>query len=103
MISKYLKMVVVGMLLSSGVAEAHDWGNRWGGQRDERHSLNRLHEACEDGNRRACVKFGMEIDERREQRQEQRQTYPQYDRWGYPTTPTQQTYPQYDMWGYPKH
>ena len=106
MVSRYLKMAAVGLLLvSSGAVQAHDWRGEWG-HRPQRHSQHRLHEACEDGNRRACVKFGIELGERRERREAWRQTYPQYDRWGYPvysTTPTQQLYPQYDRWGYPKH
>lgn len=74
MLSRYLKMAAVALLLTSGVAHAHGWGD--GGGR--RHYLHQLREACDEGDRHACVRFGIEIGERRERREAWRQNRPDY-------------------------
>jgi hypothetical protein len=79
MVSRYLKMAAVGLFLASGVVQAHDWGEGW----ERRHAyLHPLREACEDGDRHACVRLGIEIGERRERREawreERRRNPPAY-------------------------
>jgi hypothetical protein len=47
-------------------------------ERDElRERMFRLREACEDGDRRACVRFGMILGENRERQAEWRREHPE--------------------------
>ncbi len=72
MVSRYLKLAALGLLLASGVAQAHAWEDGWG----RRHYyMHQLREACEDGHRRACVRLGIEIGERREAWRQNRPAY----------------------------
>ena len=50
--------------ITPGLAQAHD--HRW----DGRSQMRELREACDWGNRRACVRLGREIEQRREARRQ---------------------------------
>ncbi|WP_448190636.1 hypothetical protein [Azospirillum sp. sgz301742] len=50
--------------LTPGLASAHD---DWGGGHSH---MRELREACDWGNRRACVRLGREIEQRREERRQ---------------------------------
>jgi len=70
--------------LTPTLAQAHDG---WGGGRGY---MRELREACDWGNRRACVRLGREIEQRREARREWRESQRfygapppwSYDPWG---------------------
>jgi hypothetical protein len=49
-----------------------------------REVMFRLHKACEDGDRRACVHFGMIIGENKEHREEWRRQHPELFSWWRP-------------------
>jgi len=51
--------------ITPGLAQAHDH-DRWGG----RGQLRELREACDWGSRRACIRLGREIEQRRETRRQ---------------------------------
>ena len=62
----------LAMLLIASVpvgAQAHE---RWGHERSDhgRSFMHELRQACDWGNRRACVRLGREIEQRREARRE---------------------------------
>jgi hypothetical protein len=44
-------------------------------------TIFRLHRACEEGDRRACVHFGMIIGENKEHREEWRRQHPEMFSW----------------------
>ena len=46
-----------------------------------RETMLRLHRACEEGDRRACVHFGMIIGENKEHREEWRRQHPELFSW----------------------
>ena len=69
------------------LARAHDQYG-WGGDRGG--FMRELREACDWGNRRACVRLGREIEQRREARR----------RWA-PPPPPPQTWPR-DPWRDPR-
>jgi hypothetical protein len=51
-------------------------------RRDEvREIMFRLHRACDEGDRRACIQFGMIIGENREHRAEWRREHPELFSW----------------------
>ena len=51
-------------------------------RRDEvRDIMFRLHRACDDGDRRACIQFGMIIGENREHRAQWRREHPELFGW----------------------
>jgi hypothetical protein len=84
MVARSLQMALVGFSLASGVAPAHDGDGGW---EREHYYLHQLREACEAGERHACIRLGMVIGEHRAQR-EAWQPYPPgyYDR-GYRAAP----------------
>lgn len=51
----------------------------WGRHRDGPNQIDRLRWACHQGERRACVRLGREIEQRREARREWREE--RRDRW----------------------
>jgi hypothetical protein len=51
------------------------------GREGIREVMFRLHRACEAGDRRACVHFGMIIGENREHREEWRREHPELFSW----------------------
>jgi hypothetical protein len=46
-----------------------------------RDMMFRLHKACEEGDRRACVHFGMIVGENKEHREEWRREHPEWFAW----------------------
>jgi len=48
---------------------------------DVREIMFRLHRACDEGDRRACIQFGMIIGENREHRAEWRREHPELFGW----------------------
>lgn len=61
-------------------AQANDW---WGRERSPMHDLR---QACDWGDRRACIRFGREIEQRREARREWREEQRRawaHDQWRY--------------------
>ena len=93
--SIYLAFVVAVLLLPGGLAQAQGVRIGPGGVeitpgpdrrgpppravvRDElRERMLRLREECEDGDRRACVRFGMILGENRERQAEWRRDHPE--------------------------
>ena len=65
--------------ITPGLARAHD--HRW----DGRSQMRELRAACDWGDRRACVRLGRAIEQRREARRQwdyaPRQPYRSYDPW----------------------
>lgn len=53
--------------ITPNLARAHDGGGGWGGGHSH---IRELREACDWGNRRACVRLGREIEQRREARRQ---------------------------------
>jgi hypothetical protein len=49
-----------------------------------REVMFRLHKACEEGDRRACVHFGMIVGENKEHREEWRRQHPELFSWWRP-------------------
>jgi hypothetical protein len=84
MVSRYLKMALVGLILASGVAQAHDWDGGW---KHKHYYLHQLREACEAGERHACVRLGMVIGEHRAQREAWQPHPPGYYDRGYRAAP----------------
>jgi hypothetical protein len=67
--------LAAGLSLSGVAAEAQDRAL----ERDR--EMHRLHEACDHGDRGACVRFGIILGENRERHEEWRRTHPEYWWW----------------------
>jgi hypothetical protein len=83
-------LVVVGPLTrtpASAQAIPDDWRRSFQDRREERErgdevrEMFRLHRACDDGDRRACIRFGMIVGENRENRAQWRLEHPELFGW----------------------
>jgi hypothetical protein len=68
-------VLVSGMLVPAAAPRAQER------EREREAEMRRLHELCDHGDRRACVRFGIILGESRERHEEWRRLHPEYFWW----------------------
>jgi hypothetical protein len=76
--SKYLGYALAAVLALGGATALAQMGPDRQAMEFEAH---RLHEACDHGDRKACVRFGMILGEHHELHEEWRRTHPEFFWW----------------------
>jgi hypothetical protein len=73
MLSRFILVAGAVVMLSTAAVQAH--------AQDRDEMMYRLHHACDAGDRRACVRFGIAIGENHERHEEWRRVHPEYFWW----------------------
>jgi len=80
MISR-VALIATAIVLASGVLLPSAPLRAQGREAERELELRRLHELCDHGDRRACVRFGIILGESRERHEEWRRMHPEYFWW----------------------